>query len=342
VPGGPPIGIVRAGVAASFRAFLARYPGVNADRLIQAAGLDPRRVGDPDAVLDQEQWVALLEAAAHETRDPAFGLALAAQVPWKDLGVLGYVLLNSPTTGAALENSRRYLAVQQTGGVLTLETTSRDVRYGYAMADRRITEYGQNTEGLFAMAVRMIREATGVATWAPRSVSFRHAGPADDAAHARFFRAPIRFGQRANTLVLAPADLAQRFVAADAGLLPVLERHAADCLTRLPRSSAFADDVRGAVIASISAGDPSIEAVATRLGTSARSVQRRLAADELSFKSVVDDTRLALAERYLADPALSLTETAFLLGYSDLSAFSRAFRRWTGKTALEFRRAAAS
>jgi AraC-like DNA-binding protein len=71
-------------------------------------------------------------------------------------------------------------------------------------------------------------------------------------------------------------------------------------------------------------------------------VQRRLAADELSFKAVVDETRLALAERYLADPALSLTETAFLLGYSDLSAFSRAFRRWTGRTALEFRRAAPS
>jgi AraC-like DNA-binding protein len=322
------------------RGYLARYRGVSADRLIQAAGIDPRRVGNPDAVLDQQQWVALLEAAAHQTGDPAFAIGLAAQLPWKDLGVLAYVALNSPTVGAALDNTRRYLAVQQTGGALTLEVGPRDARYEYAMADRRIDDYGQHAESVFAMVVRMIREATRAASWAPRGVSFRHAAPADDAAHVRFFRAPVRFGQRTNTLVLAAADLATPFVAADAGLLPVLVRHAEDCLVRLPRAGAFADDVRGAVIAAIGAGDPSIDAVAARLGASARSVQRKLQVDALSFKAVVDATRLALAERYLADPALSLTETAFLLGYSDLSAFSRAFRRWTGRTALAYRRAA--
>lgn len=334
------MGTVRAGVAATLRAYLARYRGVSAERLIQAAGLDPRRVGDPNAVMDQQQWVALLEAAAHETGDPAFAIGMAAQMPWKDLGVLGYVALNSPTIGAALDNSRRYLAVQQTGGALVLDAGPREARFSYAVVDRRIADYGQHAESVFAMVVRMIREATRLASWAPRGVSFRHDAPADDGAHVRFFRAPVRFGQRTNTLVLAAADLATPFVAADAGLLPVLVRHAEDCLARLPRAGAFADDVRGAVIAAIGAGDPSIDAVAARLGSSARSVQRKLQADALSFKAVVDATRLALAEGYLADPSLSLTETAFLLGYSDLSAFSRAFRRWTGKTALEFRRAA--
>jgi AraC-like DNA-binding protein len=96
--------------------------------------------------------------------------------------------------------------------------------------------------------------------------------------------------------------------------------------------------VRRAVIAAISTGDPTIDNVAGRLGQSVRSLQRRLQADR-SFKELVEETRLDLAQRYLADPELTLTETAFLLGYSDLSAFSRAFKRWTGKTALDVRRA---
>jgi AraC-like DNA-binding protein len=141
---------------------------------------------------------------------------------------------------------------------------------------------------------------------------------------------------------MEPSDLARPFVSADAGLLPVLVEHATNCLTQLARTGSLTDQTRAAVLASISAGDPSIDAVAARLGTTPRSLQRRLHDSDLSFKSLVDQTRLALSERYLADASLSLTETAFLLGYADLSAFSRAFRRWTGKTAIEFRRAALS
>ena len=334
-----PAGTVRAGVTATFRSVLARYPRVSADRLIQAAGIEPRRIGDPDAVIDQQQWVALLEAAADATGNPCLGLDLALQLPWKDVGVLGYVLLHSPTVGAALENSARFLAVQQTGGRLTLAVNSRLARFTYAMDDARIVDYGQNAESVFAMAVRMIREGTATPRWAPREVAFRHRGPTDISRHERLFAAPVRFGQRSNTLGIAAADLALRFGSADPGLLPVLVRHATDCLAQLPRAGEFTDEARAAVVAAIGTGDPTIDAVATRLGSSARSVQRRLQLAGVSFKEIVDEARLDLARRYLADPSLSLTETAFLLGYSDLSAFSRAFRRWTGTTAIDYRRA---
>ena len=329
---------VRAGVTATFRAFLARYPRISADRLIQTAGIEPHRIGDADAVIDQRQWVALLEAAADATGDPGLGLELALQVPWKDFGVLGYVLLNSPTVGAALENSARFLAVQQTGGRLVLATGPRVARFTYAMADPRIVEYGQNAESVFGLTVRLIREATVNPRWAPREVTFRHDRPSDPSRQEQFFAAPTRFAQRTNTLVLAPDDLARRFVSADPGLLPLLIAHATASLAQLPRGGEITDEVRAAVIAAIGAGDASIEAVASRLGQSTRSLQRRLQQARASFHAIVEEARLALAKRYLADPALSLTETAFLLGYSDLSAFSRAFRRWTGTTAHDYRR----
>ena len=104
----------------------------------------------------------------------------------------------------------------------------------------------------------------------------------------------------------------------------------------------FDHHVRRVVASSLRSGDINIEHIAMRLGTSARTIQRRLQERGRSFKDLVAETRLALSRRYLANSSLSLTETAFLLGYSELSAFSRAFRRWTGVSALEFRRRTAA
>jgi AraC-like DNA-binding protein len=336
--GSEPAGTVRAGVAAGIRAYLARYPAVSFDRLAAAAGLEPARFADADAWIEQDRWVVLLESIAGATGNAAWAIEYAMELPWKDLGVLGYVIQHSPTFGAALDNSARYLAVQQTGGRLVLDANAATARVTYAMADPRIVEFGRNAESVFALIVRVARELAGVPTWAPREVAFAHAAPDAVGLHERYFRAPVRFGRATNTLVFSAGELGAPLVTADAGLLPFLLRHAEECLTRMPAAAPFSDEVRRAVMVAISAGEPSIEEVAARLGASARSVQRRLHDDGQSFKAIVEASRLALAQRYLADPALSLTETAFLLGYSELSAFSRAFRRWTGKTALERRR----
>ena len=107
---------------------------------------------------------------------------------------------------------------------------------------------------------------------------------------------------------------------------------------RLPFSFDVADQVARVVLSSLSSGNVTIEHVATVLESSPRTIQRRLYERGLSFNDVVANTRLDLARRYLSDTSLTLTDVAFLLGYSDLSAFSRAFRRWTGQTAITFRR----
>lgn len=325
--------VVRGGVSATLRAYLGRYPAVNLERLALAAGLDPAQLGDPEALLDQLHWFAFVEAAARETGDPALGIGFAAQMPWKDLGVLGYVGLHSATVRDALANWSRFLAIQQTGGRLRLDI-AREAKLHYTVDG----EHGQIAEATFALITRLIREATGDPQWAPKAIAFQH--DAADAQHRAFFKVLPRWGQRGDTLVMSLADLDRPFVAADAGLLPHLVRHAEACLAQMKDAST--DDVRRAIIAALGAGDPAIERVADRLGHSARTLQRTLQAEGRSFKAIVDDTRLDLAKRYLRDPALTLTETAFLLGYSELSAFSRAFRRWTGETPIAFSRAARS
>ena len=124
---------------------------------------------------------------------------------------------------------------------------------------------------------------------------------------------------------------------ADAGLFPILVRHADECLAKLPPlEDDTLGEVRRLVASMLGSSTLSIEQVATRMTTSARTVQRQLHGH--TFKQLVDEVRSSMARRHLADPDVTLTDAAFLLGYSDLSAFSRAFRRWTGQSAQEYRR----
>ena len=113
------------------------------------------------------------------------------------------------------------------------------------------------------------------------------------------------------------------------GLFPALERRAVDLLARLPASTDFRDEVQHALANQMTAGDMSIDAVAQRLVTTPRTLQRRLAETGTSFDALRDDARKRAAELYLSDATLSITEIAYLLGYSEPTGFHRAFRRWT-------------
>jgi AraC-like DNA-binding protein len=238
-----------------------------------------------------------------------------------------------------MANTCRYLAVQQNVGRAGLEVETREARFVYTVTEPSIQVHRQHSEGFLAMVVRACREGTGDAGWTPREVCFQHRAWPSIREQEHFFACPVRYGQRHDAVVLAPSALPRPFRTADPELLPALLGHAEACLARLGRSDDFLASVRRVVVERLrDGGEVSVVEVARHLGTSPRSVQRRLASQRRSFAEVVGEARLGLARRYLADPSLSLTDAAFLLGYSQLSAFSRAFRRWTGQSALDFRR----
>src|SRR5690606_14191039 len=108
----PVKGFARAAVARSLPALLARYPHVTIETLLDRAGITQEVLAERDSLLDFARWVEFAEVAAAETGDSALGAAFAEQLPWRDLGVLGYVILNSPTVGSALRNACRYFALQ--------------------------------------------------------------------------------------------------------------------------------------------------------------------------------------------------------------------------------------
>jgi AraC-like DNA-binding protein len=331
--------LARAALGAAFVRFLRLHHAAAVTPILRDARVEPALRDDPDATVDLAVLHRLLAGAARALGDPAIGVRFAAQVPWSELGVFGFVLLHSPTLGAALASAGRYVALQNSAARLDLTVDGGVATVTYDV--RGVDRPDQGAELTLAMVVRVGREAHG-GGWAPREVHLRHRAPADPAAQRAYFAAPLRFGAPADALLLDAADLRRPMRAADPALLPILLRHADDCLARMPRADDLTADVRAAIAAALRDGDASIATVAAGLATTPRTLQRRLAEQGQRFAAVVDATRLALARRYLADPALTLTETAFLLGYHDLSAFSRAFRRWTGETALAARRRALS
>jgi AraC-like DNA-binding protein len=171
-----------------------------------------------------------------------------------------------------------------------------------------------------------------------REVRFQHAAPKDTSEHERIFRAPVQFERGDSELVFESALLRLPLVEADPTLCAMLDRHAEELLTKLPRRGGLIDDVRALLRQSLNGGDPGLEAISQQLGLSPRTLQRKLKDERTSHQDLLDEMRRDLSVRYLQEPEMAICEVAYLLGFSEPSAFHRAFRRWMGTTPRAYRR----
>lgn len=329
---------MRAGAYRVARSLLIELVGARANEILDRAGLG--RDLAPEALFSFDAGAQLLEDAAAAANCDDVAIRFAEHIAWADLGVLGYVLINSPTVGVAIANVRRYFVIQQRAGVFSLDIEQNRANFTYRMRLPPHAPPRQHTLSILTMFVRLVREGTGNPAWVPVEVTLPFGKPVRPSDERAFFGSKIRYDALIAGVVMSTDTLRAPIVAADSGLLPILVRHADECLARLPSlDDDLLGEARRLIASMLGTSAISIDDVANRLGTSARSFQRRLGDEKLSFKQLVDDVRLGMARRHLADPAMTLTETAFMLGYSELSAFSRAFKRWTGKTAQAYRRA---
>jgi AraC-like DNA-binding protein len=169
-------------------------------------------------------------------------------------------------------------------------------------------------------------------------VDLRRPRPADAEPYAERFQAPICFGADRDRLCFTAAEWRSPTVDGDAALASVLEEHARVLAARLPRApTQFVSSVRGSIMAALPENADE-EGVARALHMSRRTLQRKLAQDGTSFRTVLDEVRRGLAESYLVDPTVSIPEVAFMLGFSEQSSFHRAFQRWTGCAPGRWRR----
>ena len=312
--------------------------GVDPGALLAAAGVSGTDLADPDARLPRAAELRMWTHAARLADDECFGLHLSELLTAEGLGPLGFVVRSSATLGEAYARVGRYLRLIVLGPVVELHRNGGVARLRHVAPTSGPGPSRHAVELLLGSLVQMARR--GTEGFVPRATSFRHAPPSRLDAHHALFGRGVRFEQEHDELVLDDGMLTRPQPRAEPVLAEVLDQHIASLLAATPTERSFLDRVSAALAAELERGEPSVAAVASRLHMSPRTLQRRLREEGTSMTDQLDRIREALATRHLSESTRSIGEVAFLLGFSEVSTFHRAFKRWTGLTPVAYRRGA--
>ncbi|KTC37155.1 AraC family transcriptional regulator [Pseudomonas sp. ABAC61] len=289
---------------------------------------DPAGVGG----VDVELWEHMLTMASQTLNDPLLSLHVGRTISARHFGVLGSVLLACENLETALQRLERYLR-------LVFDVIPMIRRNGDDWFDLvwDVSQYqpGQLVSETGSVAMVQFCRDIVRGTANPLLIDFSHAGPSDTAPYEAFFGCPVRFDQ-AEAVMRFPSQLLELpLKSPDPALFSLLEQHADRLLAQLPQQDEVVRQLRKAITRALREGELSIERIAAQLSCSPRTLQRRLQEAGTSFRSELNLVRHELALSYLRDPRLQIVDVAMLLGYSEHSAFTRAFKEWGGQTPQE-------
>jgi len=302
--------------------------GVDAACLARAAGLPADALAPPPESLPARGYIAVLDAGARLTQDPHFGLHVGERVRPGTFSVYGMVLMACRDVGQALEQTQRYEQLAHDLGRTHLALEGLDALYGWTSHFPEATRH--LVESVFA-GIRVFGSWLAGQPLGPRHLALVHQSDAPHDEYLRVLGIVPQFGAPANVARFDAALLALPVPHADPGLYAVLRQHAERLLgERSAAPGSVLAEVRAYVIRHLAQGQARLPLVAAQLGMSPRTLQRKLAELETSFQEVLDGVRYELARGYLRQRDLNLVDIAFLLGYQEQSAFSHAFREWSG------------
>lgn len=326
---------VLAAAASGLYGFIERQGG-DPERVLGVSGIDAQLLQHPTLSLALPNYCLVLEEAARQSGCDNFGLYYGQQFKPQALGLLGYIGLCSATAEQALINFARAFPLHQRNSLIRLVDEGECYRFDYQVRHGAILCRRQDAELTLGMVRNLVRHVLG-SQWAPRAVHFEHPRPADWHEHSKVFDAPVYFEQPYNSLLIPKVGLSRPMPGSDPILLMVMQ----DSLRQLSLAGGeepdVVDDARAQIRQRLVLGEPGLEDIAEQMGMSSWSLQRRLREQGLSFSALVDKQRQELATYYMRQQQLPISELAPLLGYSETSAFSRAFRRWFGVSPRQWR-----
>lgn len=312
--------------------------GHDSAAFLKAQGIDPGIFRDSEASVPHATAASLWPAATRLSGDMNLGLHVAEGIRPGSFGVLEYVVRTSDTLGMGLQRLSRYHRLLHGAAEVKLS-----VHQDRAILSHQLPVPGGLPRAVseFIVASWLIgsRQAIGM-HWNPLEVRFLHSSPDDVSEYERLFGCRLRFGHLRNELVFPRNLLDAPLIKADTALQKILEDQAAAILETLPKGEAATDAVRRHLAGELGEGQPTLELIAPRLHMSARTLHRRLEEEGTSFREILTEVRREIATRYLLERRLAIGEIAFLLGFSEPSAFHRAFKRWTGQAPLTYRNVA--
>lgn len=307
--------------------------GVEKSTLLAAAHIDPAHLEGPDARLPFSTYVALMRAAKALTEDPAFALRLGQQHDFDNVSVVGLLCYAAPTMGDSLkalntfgrlvaefdmpEPGNRFQLVEDNEGLWLTDTQTGAL------------EFPEMTEETWSRFIAETTRNFPDFTFAKR-VCVPHPAPAHAEAYERLWRVPVTFASDRNGILInsdwpkIPLHKPNPYV------FGLLSEHAQQLMMNLEQSKTVRGQVEAALLPLLHTQDTGMDAIAAKLGMSRQTLYRRLKDEGVTFEQVFDELRHQMAIHYLNGKKTTVFETATLLGFSDPSAFSRAFKRWTG------------
>lgn len=325
---------ILAAAANGVRGFIAAQGG-DADEVFVRVGVDERQLGDPKLALDLGAYVGMMEEAAAQTGNDNFGLRYGQQFQPAMLGLIGEIALASPNLGAALANLAQLFPYHQQATETRFVRDGELLRLEYRILDGDILQRRQDAELTMGMFANVFRHCLG-GEWVPEEIHCEHARPESWREHEQAFGAPVHFGQRTNAVVFRDRELDRRMPQGDLARLTRL-RDELLLVAGGTGAVSFLDRVKGEVRSRLPDGAPPVEEVADALGFARWTLQRRLGDWGMAYSDVVDAVRRDLAALHVRQRHVPVAEIGFMLGYSEVSAFSRAFRRWYGVSPQAFR-----
>jgi AraC-like DNA-binding protein len=307
--------------------------------LVERSRIRPDDLTEQDNRVPLSNYVALIEAGVELCDEPALALLFGEAVRLQEISVVGLIGEAAETTEDARRQLNRYARLMLDEDDLRvtehLELVRNEGKVWLKLSSPLYVENPRLTESSFARCICGARELFGAthnfASWPyPKAIHFTHEEPGYRAEYDRVFGVPLVFGSHMNALLMDEEFLSIRLPRTNRYVFGVLSAHAEALLKSLESSKSIRGHVESLLMPILHTGEASVDMIAGKLGLSRQTLFRKLKAEGVTFEKVLDELRHKLALHYLTGKKVSVNETAYLVGFSDPAAFSRAFKRWTG------------
>lgn len=310
------------------------HRGLRPAAVLKQARLPATLHHHPSAIMSTAQLFAIWRAIEALSGDAGFGIRMASETSTATHKLAFLAASYAEDYRDAIARLVRFKPLCSPDELLCEERNGRAV-FTIEWPLGTEPEPNLSVDASFAMVVELGRRGTGHVL-SPIGIEFTRAGPSTDF-HDAFFGCPIRFGASRNRIILASADLDRRFVEHNPELLQMLTPALSEAKRDLEAGSSFVDQVKSVLKRAMASGRPEVDDVGREMGMSRRTLQRRITAEGMTFRSLLDEARRELGIQLLADPAARVDEIACFLGYGDTNSFYRAFKEWTGMTPMRWR-----
>lgn len=315
--------------------------GINKEEVLKSASIDPSILKSPDNRLASDEVNRLIQEAVRLTNNENIGLCQGELLSKGFSNILGYILMNCRTLGEAAEKYCKYEKIVDETSITNIKIEGSFAVLSNTTIDNTLANNRQFSDFKISGILSYIKLLTGKRI-ALNEVYFTHHKPKDISEYQRIFKCPVFFEKSVNALVFDYRLLNLPIIEPNKELLLLFERNARETLNTFESNGTYSKKVTSIILKEMKGDIPSIDTVAKRLAMSVRNLQIYLKREGASYTKLLNEIRKDMAVNYLKDKSVSIDETAYILGFSETSAFYRAFKKWTGFTPGEFRTAEVS